>query len=68
MTVHGSVCNGALHLAPIKPLGGETSCEDQATLAADVARNTCLLNGGTTSECQLVWQTTYDQVFEECNL
>lgn len=63
LTVKGRVCNGLLLL---QPHSTEEECEEQARLAAEVARNTCLLNGGTEQECQAVYDQTYQQVYAEC--
>lgn len=41
-------------------------CAHRAQLAAIVAQNTCLLEGGTEQECQAVYDQTYAQVYEEC--
>ena len=42
-------------------------CEQRATLAAQVARDSCRLNGGFDEECQVVYMETYNAVYEECN-
>lgn len=59
LKISGPHCNGILLLT-------SDDCVEQAQLAADVAYNTCVFNGGTEEHCQQVKEETYQQVYDEC--
>ena len=61
LIVWGPKFAGSLQLAMLD------DCHEQATLAAEVAYNTCIFQGGTEEYCEGVRASTYQQVYDECN-
>ena len=60
LIVCGPKYTGTLQLASIE------DCEAQARLAAEVAYNTCVFQGGTEEYCEGVSDEVYHQVYDEC--
>ena len=44
----------------------EVDCPEQARLAAQLAKDTCLATGGGAAECEVDYTVTYNRVLAEC--